>query len=182
MRKGSAGGKAYALIQKREAVHRYWSNPSYCKECGNVIVPKPNQKIPEVRIKQFCNHSCAAFFTNRAKPKNPKPLKTKKTRTRKLFLRTKEQVFTGGLNWQSARSNIQKTARLVFFRIYPKPSCYICGYDLHVDVAHIKPVSSFGATAKVYEINHISNLAGLCKNHHWELDNEYFCLVKQIEK
>lgn len=179
MVKGSAGGKAWALIQKREAVHRYWLNPSYCKECRNVLMPtKSTKKISDVRTKSFCNQSCAAFFNNRKKPRKSKEPKAKKMKTKAIFLRTKAEIFSKGLNWQASRSNIQKTARFVFFKVFPNPSCYVCGYSLHVDVAHIKSVSSFSPTAYLYQINHISNLIGLCKNHHWEYDNNYLCLLR----
>jgi predicted restriction endonuclease len=40
-----------------------------------------------------------------------------------------------------------------------------------VDIAHRKPVSKFSDDTRVSEINDISNLAALCKNHHWEFDH-----------
>ena len=49
--------------------------------------------------------------------------------------------------------------------------CYICGYSKHVEVCHIKPVSSFSLDSKLSDVNHISNLIMLCPNHHWEFDN-----------
>jgi predicted restriction endonuclease len=45
------------------------------------------------------------------------------------------------------------------------------GYDKHYDTCRIKEVKSFPGTVKISEINHISNLIALCKNHHWELDH-----------
>jgi hypothetical protein len=50
-------------------------------------------------------------------------------------------------------------------------SCAVCGYDKHVETAHIKAVASFPDTATIREINAPSNLVGLCPNHHWEFDN-----------
>ena len=50
-------------------------------------------------------------------------------------------------------------------------SCAMCGYDVRVEIAHIKSVSSFGANSTMGEINHVSNLVALCRNHHWEFDH-----------
>ena len=49
--------------------------------------------------------------------------------------------------------------------------CEICGYNNHVEIAHIKPVSEFTKTTLLAEINSFNNLKILCPNHHWELDN-----------
>lgn len=92
---------------------------------------------------------------------------------KKLVLnKTKGELFGDRKNWQSARSSIQKNARKVYFEYNKMPSCVICGYNKHVEVAHIKPVSNFGDNASIEEINSITNLIGLCPNHHWEYDND----------
>lgn len=49
-------------------------------------------------------------------------------------------------------------------------SCAVCGYDNHVEVAHIKGIATFSDTATVSEVNASTNLIGLCPNHHWEYD------------
>lgn len=51
--------------------------------------------------------------------------------------------------------------------------CSVCGYDRVVQVAHIRPVSSFPATASIKEINSDYNLMYLCANHHLEFDLGY---------
>lgn len=84
---------------------------------------------------------------------------------------TKKELFSNRKNWQSARSSIQKMARNVFFSNNKEPKCCVCGYDKHVEVAHIKPVSDFTDETLIKEINSIDNLIGLCPNHHWEYDN-----------
>lgn len=50
--------------------------------------------------------------------------------------------------------------------------CMICKYSKHVDICHIIDIKDFPLTSAIKEINHISNLISLCKNHHWEFDNE----------
>lgn len=60
-----------------------------------------------------------------------------------------------------------------------KESCQVCGYDKHVELAHLKPVSSFEKTTKLKEINHPDNILVLCPNHHFEFD-AYMILIEDI--
>lgn len=92
-------------------------------------------------------------------------------KTHSVVNSTKGKLFSNRTNWQSARSSIQKHARLVYFGINKEPSCEICGYNKHVEVAHKKSVSSFDDSSTILQINDIANLIGLCPNHHWEFDN-----------
>lgn len=85
--------------------------------------------------------------------------------------KTKAELFNKRKNWQSARSAIQKNARKIFYAYNNSPKCAICGYDKHVEIAHIKAVSDFSDETTIREINSVSNLIGLCPNHHWEYDN-----------
>lgn len=50
-------------------------------------------------------------------------------------------------------------------------ACKICGYSKHIEIAHIHPISSFSIDTLISEINHIENLAPLCRNCHWEFDH-----------
>lgn len=88
-----------------------------------------------------------------------------------LLEKTKGDLFNDRKNWQSARSSIQKIARKTYFENTKEPKCAICGYSKHVEVAHIKAVSEFDDNTTIKEINSLSNLIGLCPNHHWEYDN-----------
>lgn len=49
--------------------------------------------------------------------------------------------------------------------------CQNCSYDKHVELCHIKAVSSFSDDALIGEVNHLDNIIQLCPNCHWELDN-----------
>ena len=85
--------------------------------------------------------------------------------------KTKAEVFSSNKNWQSARSNIRRDAHRIFFNENKNPKCKICGYNKHIEVAHIKAVSEFSDSTLISEINDINNLIGLCPNHHWEYDH-----------
>lgn len=84
---------------------------------------------------------------------------------------TKEFIFKSRKNWQSARSDIRKNAEKIFKQSGNDLKCAICGYDKHIEIAHIKAVSEFSDTSLISEINNINNLIALCPNHHWEYDH-----------
>jgi len=163
------GGKAAAKAVKEKYLKEYLNNPNYCLYCGKVILPRKNDKLKDVKIKKFCDRSCA----NRARPIKPKKIKELKGRPDAAILnRTKGELFSSLSNWQSARSCIRKSADKIYSKYYPERKCIICGYDKYVEVCHKKPVSKFPDTALIKEINDIDNLVGLCRNHHWEFDKK----------
>lgn len=49
--------------------------------------------------------------------------------------------------------------------------CAKCGYSLHVELAHIKQISSYSDDTKISEVNAEENVIQLCPNCHWEFDN-----------
>lgn len=85
--------------------------------------------------------------------------------------KTKGELFSTLKNWQTARTSIRKSAVAIFKENNPSPKCAVCGYQNHVEVAHIKAVAAFDDNTTIREINSIDNLIGLCPNHHWEYDN-----------
>lgn len=84
---------------------------------------------------------------------------------------TKDKIFELSKNWQAGRTAIRKNACKVFKESGKEYKCLECGYDKHVEIAHIKAVSEFDGDCYMEEINHIDNLMALCPNHHWEYDN-----------
>lgn len=54
--------------------------------------------------------------------------------------------------------------------------CAACGYSKHVQLAHIKPVSSFPPEATIGEVNSPRNVIQLCPNCHWEFDHGLLAL------
>lgn len=93
-----------------------------------------------------------------------------------LAKKTKGDLFSERKNWQSARSAIRKNANKIFLEHNTIHKCAICGYDKHIEIAHIKAVSDFDDNATIREINSINNLIALCPNHHWEYDNGFIKL------
>ena len=140
---------------------------------------------------RFCSRQCAARVTNRETIKRPRRMRTcidcdasfyHPTRSRKRCeicrgradLRNKPlSAFLHPSNerhraWKF--SDIRADAR----RRYADEllqGCEICGYSIHVEIAHVAAVRSFPLTATVGEVNARSNVRFLCPNHHWEFDH-----------
>ena len=85
---------------------------------------------------------------------------------------TKGQLKEIKDTYQRYRSAIRREAENIFKESGLGYKCFICGYDKHIEIAHIKSVSDFSDDTKISEINDIHNLIALCPNHHWEFDNE----------
>lgn len=202
--KANKGAQVSAYRNRMKSLMSYYENPRICEECSKIIEVGENQKPCRVKVKRFCNRSCAVTFNNRGIRRHGSPLKDKcpdcgrlKSRRSKMCQncrienrliskvhpdlvkpstlmgnRTKFQLFQIRVNWQSARSSIQRHARRVLNNSDKEKKCLECGYDKHVDCCHIKPVSDFGDDVLIKEINHIDNLMWLCPNHHWEFDNK----------
>lgn len=136
---------------------------------------------------KFCSMSCAAKYNNKLKPKRVKlPKLCKKcgsevdrSRYAKLCsscrpnkgqdLSLSDALYRDNGQWNQY-TLIRTRARAVA-KQNNMNKCTKCGYDKHVEIAHIKPISSFPDTAMISEINHISNLMALCPNCHWEFDH-----------
>lgn len=149
---------------------------------------------------KFCSKSCSAKITNKTPKRKAqkhcvkcnKPLKNKKS----VFC--SEHFHEDMLNKKHCFENltlldyVEKTSikKLAisskfapirnFARSWNKNKtklpCYNCGYSKHVELCHIKALSSFPLTAKLSEVNHSTNIVQLCPNCHWEFDNNLLIL------
>lgn len=61
-KRGSAGGKACAIIQKEQAKRRideYNLSPNICLNCGKQILANYNQHLSDIKKKKFCTRKCS---------------------------------------------------------------------------------------------------------------------------
>ncbi len=140
----------------------------------------------ETNNPKFCGSSCAAIYNNHHFPKRKK----KKWYCKYCGKPTKNRNTTCNLHnhnkidWSkiTLKDMISKRSYQVYSRIRElarnqfknqQLSCRICGYDKHVEIHHIKPISSFPVDTTISVINCKENLDFLCPNHHWEIDNGY---------
>lgn len=142
---------------------------------------------------KFCSKSCSATWNNHVKPKRKTANKCLVCGASALsyrhyrckthwdeYLKNKHKNKTIGEyrqllsirgkhpSWQHA--HIRSFARSWLRQLTLEP-CRSCGYDKHVELAHIRAVSDFPDTALLSEINSLENVIPLCRNCHWEFDN-----------
>lgn len=150
-----------------------------CDECGTAT-----------RNARFCSRSCSSSYNNRRSPRRKLegtcvgcgaavPSSRKRCgdchESRQPF-RFSGATLSDVLNLTGERRSVYNTVRArartkVRARVV-KGTCEVCGYAHHVEVCHIRPIRSFPKEALVDEvINADENLAVLCPNCHWELDN-----------
>jgi hypothetical protein len=71
----------------------------------------------------------------------------------------------------SAYALVRSRARSEAKKYNKTMNCENCGYDKHVEIAHIKGISTFSEDTMISEINSKENLKVLCPNCHWEFDH-----------
>lgn len=149
-----------------------------CLNCGS-----------ETDNPKFCSRSCAATFNNKAKGIRSckiccNPVKSyrhdlcEQHHYEAKDLKFKSRTLAEYRNLASVKgkhpswinSHVRRFARSWNKDLTEKP-CEHCGYTLHVELAHIKAVSSFDESATLGEVNSKDNLKALCPNCHWEFDN-----------
>lgn len=90
-----------------------------------------------------------------------------------------ERSAAAGVHRSWWYSEVRQHSRKIGRPLYPR--CKVCGYDKHVEICHIKAIADFPPEAKLKEVNDLTNLIGLCPNHHWELDHELLVLPPGVE-
>lgn len=158
------------------------------KNCLTCKKETPNPK--------FCSKSCAATYNNKVEPKRKLTRKCldcnlvvenyRSTRcklhkesykiTRSLSYKQKTlEEYRDMLSVSGKHSSWLNSHVRILNRQWNKEMtrlpCFKCGYNKHVELCHIKAVSSFSPKATLGEVNSRSNNIQLCRNCHWEFDN-----------
>lgn len=166
-----------------------------CFTCGN-----------ETTNPKFCSRSCSATYTGKMFPKRKIQRKCSKcdnkVRTYKHtlcaehwaeHLANKPDVYRNrklkeywnkdslkNLHPSSKNAHIRLVAHSWFKKLKELP-CANCGYTKHVELCHIKPISSFTEESTLGEVNHEDNIIQLCPNCHWELDKGLIVAKSRVE-
>ena len=157
---------------------------------------------------KFCCRSCAQSFNNKIYPKRKISRKCSRcynivrnyrsllcedcfqsymsSRKNSLLNRTISEYSNRDcikkLHKSSSNAHIRGFARSWFKDLKSLP-CANCGYCKHVELCHIKPISSFDQNDKIKDINCRENIIQLCPNCHWEFDNDLISidLIKSVQ-
>lgn len=167
-----------------------------CRFCERTFASFNGGKKGKMKWRIYCSRKCFGAYNSLLHPKRIRPPsepRTKRIRAfcqcgaelsghktlkcRKCYFDCKRKLSSlktladlikngkGKHRYQNVR-NLAK--RITALR---KQECEKCKYNLHVETAHIKGISTFPLTALISEINSETNLMLLCPNCHWELDN-----------
>jgi HNH endonuclease len=190
-----------AIVQRDNESPRDYKNRKYCsRSCRNKQINKGVVRSPTKGIKT-CAECCQSFqlrkssngsyiprkFCNDclrlAQAKNIKAIVAQRAINSKELMSAmkKESLFKDRKNWQSARSAIRRYAANIYADSNRPMKCFECGYSSHVEICHVKSVSSFPGNALISEINDLDNLIALCPNHHWEFDNGLLKICRGLE-
>ena len=146
-------------MNREQSLKLYYENPNHCKECGKVIEVLDNQRVADVRKKQFCSHSCAASYNNRGRIKHDE---------------NKIGYYTSGQKYLSSKcQEIRTNARRVLESSEREKVCQYCHnheFDAILEVHHLKGILEFDEDTLIKEINNENNLVWLCPNHHIMLE------------
>lgn len=143
-----------------------------CNNCGN-----------ETFNKKFCSRKCSTTFNNKSSPKR-KLTRICHTCDTHVNYRNKYCTQCYNTHFKAKDMTLDEAkykhhtsgayslirSRAVSQTKPTGKACVNCGYDKHVEVCHIKAISTFDGTTLVSEINNPSNLIILCPNCHWEFD------------
>jgi hypothetical protein len=157
------------------------TNPKYC--CRSCSAKHTNVKFPKKKLTRTCSkcssvvksykHSLCEFHHEELK-------QTKYEVTKNLTLQDYwNKKSLDGLHTSSKNAHIRQLGRTKFKDLLRKP-CANCGYSKHVELCHIKPIRDFKPTDKVDLVNARDNVIQLCPNCHWEFDNGYLKLLRQL--
>lgn len=136
---------------------------------------------------KFCSKSCSASFNNRKYPKREmegtcflcgEKIKLERKYCASCWSKLSSAEDLTLLQAKQRYSKHHRTSAFALVRSRARSSmknkpqiCANCGYDVHVEVCHIKAISEFPDDTMISEVNDESNLILLCPNCHWEFDH-----------
>ena len=155
-----------------------------------------NEELTKRHQLKFCSMNCAAKYNNVKYPKRL-PAATKKCKSadceelvqiskRRQFCGTcignnkhLQGFYRGDITIQEAISRlganrydiIRANCSNLYKNEKRNPLCQNCGYNKHIEICHIHPISSFPKETKMTVVNSRENILCLCPNCHWEFDN-----------
>ncbi len=158
----------FYFIEEEEDDYRdivfYNGDPNLCSFCDGPIIYDYSEHVglDQFKKRTYCSEFCQEKLkdTHNVKPKQP----SRSAISIRPIIKVKKQ-------------HIRNHARRAYKESDKCKECYICGYNDHFEICHIKSISSFPKSTLVEVVNQLSNLIALCPTHHWELDNNRFSLI-----
>lgn len=147
---------------------------------------------PKNKLQKFCSVKCRGY-TNQRKLRNAKSGSCKHCNTKLKTLESTCCKKCMNLDQTNSLKNMTFSEfidKMKSIRCYPgsysrpirgfarswnaqllKEPCQVCGYSVHIELAHRTAIASSQPDMTLGEINSPDNIFVLCRNHHWEYDN-----------
>lgn len=179
------GGRATNKVKCIECKKEFYKTISEINKTENHFCSRNcsakhnNKKFPRRKRKRVKCKGCDVDLTYLNNQEGRKLVRTycdKCNDERKFENRTLEDLLKSNSRVEYAYGRIREKARSLYGN--RKKKCQSCGYDRHLELCHIKAISSFDIKTKVKIINDPKNLLYLCRNCHWELDNGHLVISK----
>jgi len=122
------------------------------KDCA---VCKKNFK-PSRNYVKCCSTACANTMTSKRK-----------------MVDWNARTLEESMNYSTPRTryvHVRKHARKVMKESDKQKECEVCGFDVVIEVCHVKGIAEFSPSATLGEVNALDNLMYLCPNHHAMMD------------
>lgn len=168
--------KVFHKIQSQ--INRSKSGRHFCsRKCSaNIILKEIPKRIAKVRKCIVCNSSFRHSYKKDNKYTSTlckicfdkKKLSPRKTTIGEV--RNSIAVKNKHPSWLHSRVRTNCSSWNKELKNYP---CQVCGYTLHIELCHIKSIGSFDNNTTLEIVNSPDNLLVLCRNHHWEFDNNF---------
>lgn len=148
------------------------SNPKFCsRSCSAAYANTRAPKRKLTRSCSRCDNVVLSYRHTKCRVHWEEYLESKKTAIRFSTIgayRNRDSVKNKDAT--QINSHIRLFARYWHKHLKNLP-CAKCGYDKHVELAHIRAVTDFDDNELLSEVNSEDNLIQLCPNCHWEFDN-----------
>jgi len=145
------------------------TNPKFCsRSCS---ASHSNRLAPKRKLKRKCNHCDNIVRNYRSQLCEEHWLEYKDNQYKdKTIGEYRNKLSVKGKHPSWVNAHIRGFARS-WLKHLAEQCCRKCGYDKHVELAHIKAVSDFNDDSLLREVNSEDNVIPLCPNCHWEFDN-----------
>lgn len=143
-------------------------NPKYC--CRSCAATVTGSQYPKRKLTNTCTSCPTLVSSRRLRCDSCWAFHYETTRKNKTLGEYRHDKSLKGKHRSWVHAEIRGFARRWNKQLVNEP-CRHCGYDKHVEIAHIKAISAFSDDALLGEVNSRENLLPLCPNCHWEFDN-----------
>ena len=171
-------------MKKCDCCGKETTNPRFCsKSCAAKVnnVKYPKRKITRKCSKEGCDELVKDYRSSRCEKHHKEYMYYHQNIAFRTIREYTERDCIKRLHPSSTFAHIRGLARSWHKDILQQP-CANCGYDKHVQLCHIKPLSTFSLDTTIGEVNSKENVIQLCPNCHWDLDHNMLTIEEILRE